>query len=284
MLGVDIGGTNINAGRVEGESIINQFYIEVDKEDSEQQTLERLFKCIDKLVSDTTEAIGVGVPAVVDCLKGIVYEVQNIPAWKEVHLKRILEDRYRIPVYINNDANCFAMGEALFGKGKLYKDCIGLSIGTGLGMGIIIDNKIYNGVLSGAGEIGMVPYKDSILENYASSFFFTENYGLSAKEVHDLAKQDNDIALKAFSEFGEHLGQAVNTILYVLAPEAIILGGSISKAYPFFKKPMEKIMDSFAYPEQIKNLKIELSELTESAILGAASLCYQKIENIKQVQ
>lgn len=284
MLGVDIGGTKINAGVVKEGLTTNQFYIGVDKEDSEKQTLDRLFECVDSLISDNTEAIGVGVPAVVDSLRGIVYDVQNIPAWKEVYLKKILEEHYGIPVYINNDANCFVMGERLFGKGKQHKNYVGLSIGTGLGMGIIIDGKIYNGVLSGAGEIGMVPYKGSILEHYSSSFFFTENYGLSAKEIHDLAKQDNDVALKAFSEFGKHLGQAVNTILYLLAPEAIILGGSISKAYSFFQECMHKTIDSFAYPEQIKDLKIELSELAESAILGAASLCFQNIEKIKQEQ
>ncbi|MBS9462986.1 ROK family protein [Flagellimonas sp. 389] len=281
VIGVDIGGTNIKSGLVKERLVQDQFNINVNTKDSEQQTYERLFRCIDSLISNNTKAIGIGVPAVVDAAKGIVYNVQNIPAWKEVHLKKILQEKYEIPVFVNNDANCFAMGEKLFGKGKQFKNCIGLSIGTGLGMGIIIDNKIYNGVLSGAGEIGMVPYKKSILEQYTSSFFFTKKHGLSAKEVHEMAKKGNSTALNTFFEFGEHLGQALNTILYVLAPEAIILGGSISKAYSFFKESMMKTVSSFAYPEQLKNLKIELSELAESAILGAASLCFQKLEKIK---
>lgn len=282
VLGVDIGGTNINAGIVKEGAITGQSYVSVNAEDSEKQTLELLFNCIDGLITNNTKAIGVGVPAIVDSLKGIVYDVQNIPTWKEVHLINILENRYSIPAYINNDANCFAMGEKLYGKGKGFQNFIGLSIGTGLGMGIIINNEIYNGVLSGAGEIGMIAYKNSILEQYTSSFFFADNYGLSAKEIHDRALLGDDLALTAFAEFGTHLGEAINTILYLFAPEAIILGGSIRKAYSFFKESMHQKINLFAYPEQIKNLKIETSELAESAILGAASLCFQKLEETMQ--
>lgn len=276
VLGVDIGGTNINAGMVKDGLVMGRSDVPVCKEDSELQTLGRLFSCIDGLISNNTKAIGVGVPAIVDVSKGIVYDVQNIPAWKEVHLTHILKKRYSIPVHINNDANCFAMGERLYGKGKDYQNFIGLSIGTGLGMGIIINNEIYNGVLSGAGEIGMIGYKESILEEYTSSFFFTNHYGLSAKEANDKAKQGDEVALAIFSEFGTHLGHAINTILYLFAPEAIILGGSIRKAYSFFRESMEQKISLFAYPEQLKNLKIDTSDLVESAILGAASLCFQK--------
>lgn len=281
VLGVDIGGTNINAGIVKDGLITNQSYVPVNAEDLETQTLERLFNCIDELITYDTQAIGIGVPAIVDVSKGIVYDVQNIPAWKEVYLIDILEKKYNISVHINNDANCFAMGEKLFGKGRNHQNFVGLSIGTGLGMGIIIRGEIYNGVLSGAGEIGMIGYKKGILEEYTSSFFFMRNYGLSAKEIHNKAKQGDDLALMTFSEFGKHLGEAINTISYLFAPEAIILGGSIRKAYPFFKESMNQKINSFAYPTQIKKLKIEVSELAESAILGAASLCFQKLEITK---
>lgn len=278
VIGVDIGGTTINAGIVQDGLVTDQSLVTVNKEDTEIQTVERLFHCVDELVDGNIEAIGMGVPAVVDSSKGIVYDVQNIPSWKEVHLTDILQKRYNIPVNINNDANCFAMGEKLYGKGKNYQNFVGLSIGTGLGMGIIINNEIYNGVLSGAGEIGMIAYKEGILEQYTSSFFFENNYRSSAKEMHHKAKQGEDMALTAFLEFGSHLGQSINTILYLFAPEAIILGGSISKAYPFFEESMYQKINSFAYPEQIKKLKIVTSELAESAILGAASLCFQKVE------
>lgn len=278
VIGVDIGGTNIKVGTVRDGIILKESYADVNTKETESETFTKLFKCIDELFSKNIKAIGVGVPGVVDTTNGIVYDLQNIPSWKEVHLATILKKRYSIPIYINNDANCFVMGEKLFGKAKRYKNCIGLSIGTGLGMGIIINEKIYNGVLSGAGEIGMISYKNGILEDYTSSFFFSKNYDLNAKELHEMAKQDSPVALKAFLEFGGHLGEAMNNILYLFAPEAIILGGSISKAFQFFKKSMYEKMNSFAYPNQIKNLKIETSELAGSPILGAASLCFQELE------
>src|SRR5690606_24955530 len=113
------------------------------------------------------------VPSVVDVDKGIVYDVQNIPSWKEVPLKAIMEERYGVPVQVNNDANCFALGEKYFGQGRDSKAFIGLTLGTGLGAGIILNDKLYAGPNCGAGEFGMVPYLDYHYEYYASGQFFT---------------------------------------------------------------------------------------------------------------
>lgn len=275
LLGIDIGGTNIKIGRVENSEIVAQTFIGVNANETEQEILSSLFEAIDKVITPNVKAIGIGVPAVVDPLLGIVYDVQNLPAWKEVALKEIVENRYNIPVYINNDANCFALGEKIFGKGKGFKNFIGLSIGTGIGMGIIINNGLYNGVLCGAGEVGMIPYKDGIMEDYASGFFFTNTHKLSAMELSLRAAEGDKKALECFAEFGLHLGECIKAILYMFAPEAIILGGSISKSYPFFKDALEISLQSFAYQKQIQNLKIETSNRDNIAILGAASLCLQ---------
>lgn len=275
LLGIDIGGTNIKIGRVENSEIVAQTFIGVNANETEQEILSSLFEAIDKVITPNVKAIGIGVPAVVDPLLGIVYDVQNLPAWKEVALKEIVEKRYNIPVHINNDANCFALGEKIFGKGKGFKNFIGLSIGTGIGMGIIINNGLYNGVLCGAGEVGMIPYKDGIMEDYASGFFFTNTHKLSAMELSLRAVEGDKKALECFAEFGLHLGECIKAILYMFAPEAIILGGSISKSYPFFKDALEISLQSFAYQKQIQNLKIETSNRDNIAILGAASLCLQ---------
>ncbi len=279
VIGVDIGGTNIKLGVVSHGVIGKKCESKVDKTETEIQTLERLYKCIDNVISKNTRAIGIGVPGVVDTHNGTVYDLQNIPSWKEVPLATLLETRYKLPVFVNNDANCFIMGEKLFGKAQKYDNCIGLSIGTGLGMGILIEGNIYNGVMSGAGEIGMVSYKDGILEDYASSFFFSTYYNNTAKTLHDMAQQGDVLAFAAFAAFGEHIGSAINNILYLFAPQAIILGGSISSAFPFFEKSMYEKINQFAYPKQIENLKIERSTLVASPILGAASLCFQKHQN-----
>jgi len=279
LLGVDIGGTNFKIGRVKNSIIEEEIFVGVNISATEEETIDTLLKSIDSLINSDIHMIGVGVPGVVDPIAGIIYDIQNIPVWKEIPLKEILQRRYNLPVFINNDANCFALGEKIFGKGRDYENFVGLSIGTGLGMGIIINNQLYNGVLCGAGEIGMLCYKDSIIENYASSFFFSTNYDRSAKELNEMAEKGDTLALKAFDEFGQHLGEAVKDVLYMYAPEAIILGGSISKAYPYFKNAIQSSLESFAYQKQIENLKIELSDQSALPILGAAALCLEKLNN-----
>ena len=273
VIGVDLGGTNFKAGLVSEGNIILESYNSVHRECSKSELIQTLFKTIDEVVSKGVKGIGVGVPGIVDSDSGIIYDILNLPMWKEVPLRDLLEQRYNIPVFINNDANCFAIGEKIYGKGKPFSNFVGLSIGTGLGMGVIINNKLYSGVFCGAGEIGMVSYKESIVEYYASSLFFEREYQQNPKELSELALRGDEEALRIFSEFGVHLGNAINNILYMYAPETIIIGGSISKSFDLFKQPMEETIKTFAYPKQIEHLKIELSELGGIAILGAAALC-----------
>ncbi len=274
-LGIDLGGTNFKVGRVKDGIIISESLNLVNRSLAETELIQTLFKTIDAVITKNVISIGVGVPGILDPVSGVIYDIQNLPMWKEVPLKSILEQRYNLPVFLNNDANCFAKGEKVYGCGKPYSNFVGLSIGTGLGMGIIFNNQLYSGELCGAGEIGMVTYKDGILEHYASSLFFINKYNKNAKELSDLASQGDPKALYAFTEFGVHLGNAINNILYMYAPEAIVIGGSISKSYSLFKKSMENTIKSFAYPKQIELLKIEVSTLSGIAILGAAALCIE---------
>jgi glucokinase len=273
VLGVDIGGTNIKIGKVVRGVVVEHKKIPVNRNDVEQVTLDNLYGGLKSLMAESIEAIGIGVPAVVDPEKGIVYDVQNIPSWTEVPLKNLIEDQFKVPVYINNDANCFAIGESKYGKAKQYSNAIALSLGTGMGMGIIIDGKLYNGVLCGAGEIGMLPYLDNVLEHYTGSFLFEREFKCTALTLFKMALEGNSEALNAFEQYGKHLAEGIKIILYMFAPEIIILGGSISKAYQFFEKSMLAGLQSFPYKKQIENLKIQTSDLADSPILGAAALC-----------
>lgn len=171
ILGVDIGGTNFHIGRVKNGVFEEESYIDTNRTSSKEESLNSLFESIDSHLTNATQAIRVGVSTVIDSVVGIVYDLQNIPSWKEIPLKDLLVQRYKLLVYINNDANCFALGEKIFRSGKDYKNFIGLSIGAGIDMGIIINNQLYNGVISGVREIGILPYKERIIEQYASSFF-----------------------------------------------------------------------------------------------------------------
>ncbi len=273
IIGVDLGGTNFKAGRVVDGEVVERHGHSVNSSMSESELLEILYETIASVYSEEISGIGIGVPGIVDAEEGIIYDIQNLPAWKEVPLRKILKDRFNVPIFLNNDANCFALGEHRFGKGQAFDNFIGLSIGTGLGMGVIINNRLYSGVNCGAGEIGMVPYKDGIVEHYAGSFFFQTNYKQSAKDIHEIAKRRQPQAIEAFETFGMHLGEAMKIILYAYAPEAFVLGGSISQAYPFFKEGMEKSLSGFAFQKQLEQLRIEISALPNVAILGAAALC-----------
>ena len=118
-IGVDLGGTNMRAGRIVGDRLVAQGSAPTPKDAADcEETLEALIEVIRSVWDESVVAIGIGVPSVVDREKGIVYNVVNIPHWEEVHLKEILEACFSVPVYVDNDANCFALGERIFGEGK----------------------------------------------------------------------------------------------------------------------------------------------------------------------
>ena len=272
-IGVDLGGTSFNVGLVHSGMLLEETSRNIVSNASSETILTVLTEAIQEVITKDVKGIGVGVPGIVDPVSGTIYDIQNIPAWQEVPLQQILQERFNVPVVLNNDANCFALGEKQFGKGEAFSDFVGLSIGTGLGMGVIINHELYNGVLCGAGEIGMLPYKEGIVEEYAGSFFFIREYGMSAKELHEEALNGDRKAIQAFEEFGTHLGEAVKTILFMYAPQAIILGGSIAKAHRFFENSVQDKLREFAYPKQIEELKILTSSHPNLPILGASALC-----------
>jgi len=227
---------------------------------------------IERVFTEDVAGIGVGVPSVVDVDKGIVYDVQNIPSWKEVPVRQVLEERFGRPVYVNNDANCFAAGEKYFGKGKPYRHLAGVTVGTGLGTGLIIDGRLFSGANCGAGEFGMVPYEDSVLERYASGQYFERHHGIRGDEAFARAGRGDPAVLDMFREFGAHLGDALMIIMLAVDPEAIILGGSVSKAMPFFRDAMRDRLRAFPYHKSVERILIELSEEPQIAVLGAAAL------------
>lgn len=279
VIGVDLGGTKILASQVYQEQVKQSCKTKVPKAGSETAVLEAIYSAIDPLFSTQIAGIGVGVPSVVDVEKGIVYDVQNIPSWKEVHLKTILQERYGVPVYLNNDANCFAIGEQYFGEGRNYKNFVALIIGTGIAGGLVLQDQLYNGFNGGAGEFGMLPYLDQHMEYYASGQFFENIHHTEGSLVYEQAKAGDQSALAMFEELGHHIGHAIKAILYTLDPEVIILGGSVAQTYPFFEKSLWKAVQTLAYSSVVKRLEIKISSNPEIAVLGAAALCYDAFKN-----
>lgn len=274
IIGVDLGGTTISIGKVERERVVKHISSNITTCGEEKQILNEIVEAIEKIFDQSIAGIGIGVPSVVDVEKGIVFNVQNIPSWKEVPLKEILENHFHTPIYMNNDANCFVVGEKYFGKGKKYRNLVGVTLGTGLGVGIVIDNRLYSGTNCGAGEFGSISYKEHIIEYYCSGQFFMNEYGIKGQEVYEKARQGDKKSLKIFDEFGTHLGEAIKTILFAVDPEAIIIGGSVCQSYAFFQKAMWERIKTFPYKNSIDSLVIEKSDQKQIAILGAAALYY----------
>jgi glucokinase len=274
VIGIDLGATNIRGAVVSNKDISEIISRRIQTKGTKEQVLGDVYSLIDALIDDEVKAIGIGVPSVVNVKLGIVYDVIHIPSWKEVHLKELLENRYHIPVFVNNDANCFALGEHYFGKGKGVDDMIGLTVGTGLGAGIIISNHLYAGKNCGAGEFGMVDYLEHNYEFYSSGSFFQNVYGLNGEDVFKSAKNGDKQALKLYHELGAHLGNAIKMIMYTYDTGLIILGGSVPSAFDFFEKAMWERIKTFGFPQSIEQLEIKTSALQNSGILGAAALYF----------
>jgi glucokinase len=272
VVGIDLGGTNVRAGLVAGGRLRDVRTAPVRSRGSMEDVLEDIFGVVDAVMRDEVAGLGAGVPSVIDLKTGTVYDVQNIPSWTKVPLKARLEERYKRPVNVNNDANAFAAGEKHFGKIAPYDSAVGLIVGTGLGAGIIANGRLYSGVNCGAGEFGMLPYLDRDFEAYASGQFFERVHGLTGRELAVRAERGDGAALTAFAEFGRHLGEAVKAICYAVDPEIIVLGGSVSRSFRFFQAALWETFQSYAYSIARERLKIEVSATDNIALLGAAAL------------
>ena len=272
-IGIDLGGTNLRCGLVSDGKVVKKLSETCRSYEAEHVVLDQIKGLIRQLISPAVKGIGIGVPSVVDIEKGIVYNVINIPAWQEVPLKDILEEEFKIPVHVNNDANCFALGEQRCGNAKDFPNVVGVTLGTGVGAGIIMNNQLYCGSNVCAGEIGCFPYGDHTLEFYCGSAFFLGFHNTTGKEAMQLASEDDVRSLMIWEEFGKHIGVLVKMVMYAYDPDIIVFGGSISNANPYFEKAMREEMDTFDYPEILKKIKIVFSTNEDISILGAASLC-----------
>lgn len=273
IIGIDLGGTSIKGGRIENGRIVKQSQADTLAAQGAEVTLNVLKDVISELITDSTKAIGIGVPSVVDRKQGIVYNVQNISGWDEVHLKSILEEEFKVPVHIDNDANCFAYGERIFGKGRDILNFIGITLGTGLGAGIIQNGRLLSDANCGSGEFGEIPYLGMKLEDFCGSRFFIDEYGADGFSTSLKARSGDSDAIKKFEEYGKHLAYLIKIIVLVLDPEAVIIGGSISQSFDLFEKAIKENLGDFPYPKSIEKLKIIVSEQKDCGILGAGSLC-----------
>ncbi len=273
FVGVDLGGTNVRAGRVDGPAVTAHESRSINRNWTAQQVIDEIIAAIEAVWSDKVEGIGIGVPSVVDVARGIVYSPANIPSWKEVYLKDALEKHFKVPAYVNNDGNCFALGEYHYGLGRGLQSVVGIVAGTGLGSGIITNGRLHCGANCGAGEIGHMPWRDADVEHYVCGKRFDRQYGISGAELGARARQGDAEALRIFEEFGRDFAWAIQIVLYAYDPEMIVLGGSCSKDFAHWEAAMREELKKFYFPHALEKLKIVVSEESRIAVLGAAALC-----------
>jgi glucokinase len=273
-IGVDLGGTNVRASLVDDKGNISRYRKERFHNDASlEETLNQLIRFIEPLITPAVRGIGIGVPSVVDPVKGIVYNVTNIPSWTVVPLSQRLFQEFQMPVAVNNDVNCFALGEYRYGVLAGYNHVVGMSCGTGLGSGVITNGKLLTGARCGAGEIGLMHYLDKNIEYYASGNFFRVTYGVTAEEANRRASAGDTQMIEAWAAFGRHLAESIKTVMYAYDPEAISIGGSLSKAYDLFEMPMrDALVNGFEFPESIRQVRILKSSNENISVIGAASL------------
>ena len=278
LIVLDLGGTKLNIGRYRSGKIEHNIVYPFDNSMSVIDSIDFLSDCIHKLKQADTLGIAVGVPSIVDVNQGIVFNPVNIKSWREVALKTLLQARFNLPVYVNNDVNCFTKGEHLSGSGMGYHNMVGLCLGTGLGAGIILQNNLYLGANCCAGEIGGVSYLDGSLDDYCSGTFFRQHFNQCGSKLAEQAYNGDKQSLAAFEQFGEHVAFAIKHLLLMMDPQLIVIGGSVAQSFDLFIDSVWENLADFHYQNVIEHLVIKKCQQQNSALLGAAQLYVESKE------
>lgn len=272
IIGIDFGATQLRVGAVQDGELVAVNAALLDKTKPPASIVEQISKLISPEMERHMRGIGIGVPGLVDAESGVVYHLLNVPGWDTLPLKQVLEDHYGVAVSITNDANCFVLGTHRYGVAKGIANVVGLTLGTGLGAGIIADHRLVRGRLSGCGELGLMPYLHGILENYASGMYFGRKGWPDGEVLARRAIAGDCDALALFEAYGYHLGQGIRMAIFAYAPEAVVLGGSVSRSFPFFESAMRQQLLDFPFPKLTESLKVLVSDNRYIALLGAAAL------------
>jgi len=270
-IGVDLGGSYIKSGRIGTLGMEQKELLPVNKFGNAEGIFNDICLTIRKLWSADVSGIGFAVPALIQPESGIIHGLSNIEPLNGFALQESLEQKFKVPVLLQNDANCFVLGEKYVGQARKFRNIVGLVLGTGIGAGLYLNDQLYNGINFGAGEFGMIPFKDRQFEDYCSGKFFHYYYKKSGEKVAESALKNKRWAIQAFNQFGKNLGELINHVCYVLDPEVIILGGSISKSFQFYKNAVVDTLESF-YFRQSKRPEILPSSMNDPGIFGAACL------------
>ncbi len=278
-IGIDIGATNTKLVLLKGVKIIRKEKFSTPQE--RKKLIKALESRINKIADDFSKSkikkIGIGVPSPLDKKRAFILDAPNLKYLTNFSLDKIVEKNLKIKTIMENDANCFTLAETVMGAGKGAKIVAGITLGTGVGGGIVQDGKVIKGVFGSAGEFGFITInfgsKFSILDEYCSEKFFKRKK-LYSKTLDDKAKKGDKKAKKVFEKYGKYLGIGLSNLINILDPEVVVIGGGISKAHKFFMPSVKReIQTNVLSPMSRKFVKIKIAKLKDfSGAVGAALL------------
>ena len=300
VIGIDMGGTFLKAGRCRNGEIEEFREIPTEAEKGPDAVVNNILRVISELALEDTVAVGIGAPGMVDTTNGIVRYPPNLPGWNEFPLGKILSEKTGLPVYVGNDANLYALGEWRWGAGQGARYLVVLTLGTGVGGGIIIDGKLLVGANFAASEVGHItissdgPYckcgnrgcveaflgRDYLvtfarrqIQKWRGHTELSEDAEITPKLLYELALKNDELALFVWREYGRMLGIAIVNYVHIIDPEIVVIGGGIANAWDLFiNSTLEEVRSRLmSFPS--RKLEIKKGILgNEAGIYGAAYL------------
>ena len=291
VIGVDLGGTAIKIGRfLKDGTCCQSISLVTPQPANPKPVIDAIAKGVQQLNQDRScQAIGVGVPGPTDTARRIAKKSINLPGWDDVPVADWLEAQTNLPTILENDANCAAIGEAWLGAGRKFKDFILLTLGTGVGGAIFLDGKLFTGRCGAAGELGLITLNpdgfpcrsgnQGSLEQYTSIGSIRRSTGKEPAEMGKLARAGEQEALEFWQSYGKLLGGGLASLVYVLTPEAVIIGGGISASSEFFLPTTLQEIEKRVVFTSRPGLQLLTAELgNQAGMLGAAKLVWNAIE------
>jgi len=288
VLGIDLGGTAIKLGRFSQDgACLASLTVPTPQPSTPEIVVRAMIDAIAQLdPNHQAQAIGIGTPGPADATGRIARVAINLKDWHDVPLADWIEAKTGLPTTIANDANCAGMGEAWLGAGRWFRNLILLTLGTGVGGAIILDGKLFVGHHGTAGELGLITLNPDgptcnsgnrgSLEQYASVQAIRRRTGLEPHELGAMAIAGDAKALEFWHHYGHDLGAGLASLIYVLAPEAVIIGGGVSASADLFFPAIQTELERRVLPCSRAGLQLLKAELgNQAGIVGAAKLAWQ---------
>ncbi|MGF1495066.1 MAG: ROK family protein [Microcoleaceae cyanobacterium] len=292
VIGVDIGGSSIKLGRYGSQGQCHQVLdVLTPQPATPTNVLEALVQAIIQVSPGEApvKAIGVGLPGPVDVTGRISQIAINLRNWHDVPYAEWIEGQVNLPVILANDANCAGLGEAWLGAGQGIQNLVMLTLGTGVGGAVILDGKLFTGHQGTGGELGLITLNpdgpdcnsgnNGSLEQYVSVRAIRRETGMEPSELADKAHAGDQAAIEFWQNYGKLLGAGLTSLIYILTPEAIILGGGISGAADLFLPATWAEIQRRVLANCTNGLKLVTAELGNRAgTAGAAKLALQTFQ------